>query len=143
MAAEPLVREQGVRPGTGIRDLFPRLRNEVFLNAAAGTPLGSFAQEGLQRYLDYWRLGPGGGRGDYFEEMMSQIRPMFARLIGSLPEEIGMVHCTKAGEQVVLEGLHVLRNGGNVVTNDMHFTGSLHNLDLGAHQNVPSSAWLK
>ncbi len=26
-------------------------------------------------------------------------------------------------------GLHALRNGGNVVTNDMHFTESLHNLE--------------
>ena len=110
------------------RPLFPRARREVFLNAAGGTPLGTFADRGLRRYTDFQRLGPGEGRGDYVAEMQSEIRGLFGRLIGAKPSEIAWVHCTKAGEQIVIDGLESLRRGGNIVTNDMHFTGSLHNL---------------
>ena len=42
--------------------------------------------------------------------------------------EIAFVQCTKHGEQIVLDGLPALRTGGNVVTNDLHFSGSLHHL---------------
>jgi selenocysteine lyase/cysteine desulfurase len=112
----------------GDRGLFPRLGDETFLNAAGGTPLGSFAEEGLGRYIEFVRMGPGGGRSDYVERMRSEVRGSFATLIGAKPSEIGLVHCTKAGEQIVLDSLEALRRGGNVVTNDMHFGGSLHNL---------------
>jgi selenocysteine lyase/cysteine desulfurase len=110
------------------RSLFPRAQREVFLNAAGGTPLGTFADRGLRRYMDFQRLGPGEGRDDYVGEMRSEIRGLFGGLIGAQPSEIAWVHCTKAGEQVVIDGLETLRRGGNIVTNDMHFTGSLHNL---------------
>ncbi|MEE8587588.1 MAG: aminotransferase class V-fold PLP-dependent enzyme [Acidobacteriota bacterium] len=60
--------------------------------------------------------------------MLSKIRGLFGRLIGAQASEIGLVHCTKAGEQIVLDSLPALRSGGNVVTNDLHFSGSLHNL---------------
>ena len=111
-----------------IRAQFPRLANETFVNAAAGMPLGTFAEAGLQRYLDFQRLGPGGGRGDYVSEMWTSIGSMFGELIGANASEIALVHCTKAGEQIVIDGLDPMRDGKNVVTNDMHFNGSLHNL---------------
>jgi selenocysteine lyase/cysteine desulfurase len=111
-----------------IRELFPRLRGEVFLNAAGGTPLGSFAREGLRRYEDFWTHGPGEGRADYFAEMLTGVRGRIAGLIGADSSEVALVHCTKEGEQIVLDGLPSLRSGGNVVTNDLHFAGSLHNM---------------
>jgi selenocysteine lyase/cysteine desulfurase len=58
--------------------------------------------------------------------MQSEVRGRFGELIGARASEIALVHCTKAGEQIVLDGLEKLRAGGNVVTNDMHFSGSLH-----------------
>lgn len=113
----------------GVREMFPRLEREVFLNAAGGTPLSTFAQEGLRSHEDLWRWGPAEGRREAFVEMLSDTRARFAALIGALPSEIAFVQCTKAGEQVVLDGLPSLRNRtGNVVTNDLHFSGSLHNL---------------
>ena len=41
------------------RDLFPRARREVYVNGAAGSPLGTFAERGIERYMDLIRLGPG------------------------------------------------------------------------------------
>lgn len=111
-----------------VRASFPRLASEIFINAAAGTPLGSFAEAGLQRYAEFQRLGPGQGRADYVAEMSSSVRGLFGDLIGARPSEIALVHCTKAGEQIVLDGLDPAGHGRNIVTNDMHFTGSLHNL---------------
>jgi len=111
------------------RDNFPRLESQVYLNGAGGTPLGAFAEAGIRRYLDFARLGPDGGRGDYFNEVLSGVRGRFASLIGATESEIGLVECTKAGEQIVIDGLDALRAGGNVVTNDLHFSGSLHNYE--------------
>ena len=116
-------------PAGSTREQVPRASREVYLNAAAGTPLAAPAEEGMRRYLDFARLGPGEGRGDYVGEAVSGARTRFAELVGAAPEEIGYVHCTKAGEQLVLDGLDLLGRGGNVVTNDLHFTGSLHNLE--------------
>lgn len=129
VADAPPARVQAGRVGALVRDLFPRLRDEVFLNAAGGTPLGAFAEAGLARYMEFWRLGPGQGRSDYFDGMMAEIRGRFATLIGAGAEEVGLVPCTKAGEQIVLDSLPALRQGGNVVTNDLHFAGCLHNLE--------------
>ena len=107
-----------------VRALFPRLEQSTFLNAASGTPLSRFAERGLHRYEQSWRHGGGASR----TQVMDRARSGFARLIGAQPGEIGLVHCTKAGEQIVLQSLLGLRSDGNVVTNDLHFGGSLHNL---------------
>jgi selenocysteine lyase/cysteine desulfurase len=109
------------------RDLFPRVKNQTYLNAAGLCPLGRFAERGMQRYLDYIRLGPGDGRTAYVEEARLGASRLYAELIGADEEEIGYCYCTKAGEQIAIDGLDGLRDGGNVVTNDMHFNGSLHN----------------
>jgi selenocysteine lyase/cysteine desulfurase len=111
-----------------VRDLFPRAQAEVFLNAAGGTPLSTFAERGLRGYEDFWRLGPADGRGAAFGARLDETRAGIAALLGAHPEEIALVQCTKHGEQIVLDGLPSLREGGNVVTNDLHFSGSLHNL---------------
>jgi selenocysteine lyase/cysteine desulfurase len=111
------------------RALFPRLASETFLSGAGGTPLGAFAEQGIRRYLDFVRLGPADGRGEYRETVWNGVRGRFAGLIGAHEDEIGLVECTKAGEQIVIDGLEPLRRGANVVTNDLHFSGSLHNYE--------------
>ncbi len=119
---------QTARGLAGTRAQFPRLAGEVFLNAAGGTPLSTFAEAGLRRYEDFWRLGPADGRREYFDDMLGEVRGGFAHLIGARAAGIAFVQSTKAAEQIVLDGLPRLRDGGNVVTNDLHFSGSLHNL---------------
>lgn len=101
-----------------IRALFPRVARETFLNGAGGTPLGTFAESGIRRYLEYLRLGPTDGRRAYADAVWSGVRARFAALVGAGESEIGLVECTKAGEQLLLDGLPALRRGGNVVTND-------------------------
>lgn len=114
--------------GQAFRARFPRLAQETYLNAAGATPLGDFAQAGLERYMTFQHLGPGAGRRDAFFAMWSELRGLFATLIGADESEIALVHCTKAGEQIVLDGLESLARGHNIVSNDLHFSRSVHNL---------------
>lgn len=118
------------RPATddlaSLRESFPRALQETYLDAAAHCPLSRYTAEGVRRYLDFHMYGPGEGRGEYVDRAMKQVRVMFARLINASPSEIALVQCTKAGENIVVNGLDIRASGGNVVTNDLHYAGSIH-----------------
>jgi selenocysteine lyase/cysteine desulfurase len=95
-------------PGQGggdYRALFPRLEREVYFAAATGTPLSTFTAACLRQYEEYWRYGPGDGRADAVRALHDETRESLARLLGAQASEIAFVHCTKAGEQIVLDGL--------------------------------------
>jgi hypothetical protein len=77
---------------------------------------------------DFWRWGRTDGDADYVFDVFDEVGGLFGAKIGAKPNETALVHCTKAGEQVVLDGLPALRSGGKVVTNDLSFAGSLHSL---------------
>ena len=109
-----------------IRNEFPRATNQVYLDAAAHMPLPKYTAEGIRRYLDFHMYGPGEGRGEYAAEAQRQVRPLFAKLLNAKPSEIGLVLCTKAGEAAVVNGLRIQESGGNLVTNDLHYAGSIH-----------------
>jgi len=109
-----------------IRGEFPRATEQVYLDAAANTPLPKYTAEGMRKYLDFHMYGPGEGRGAYANEALHQVKPLFAKLINAKPSEIGFVICTKAGESAVVNGLNIQGSGGNVVTNDLHYAGAIH-----------------
>jgi selenocysteine lyase/cysteine desulfurase len=117
-------------PRTGdfeaIRAEFPRAVEQVYLDAAANIPLPKYTAEGIRKYLDFHMYGPAEGRGAYANEALRQVKPLFARLINAKPSEIGFVICTKAGESAVVNGLNIQGAGGNLVTNDLHYAGSIH-----------------
>jgi selenocysteine lyase/cysteine desulfurase len=109
-----------------IRQEFPRAVEQVYLDAAAHIPLPKYAAEGMRKYMEFHMYGPGQGRGEYAAEALRQVKPLFARLINAKPSEIGFVICTKAGEAAVVNGLNIQASGGNLVTNDLHYAGSVH-----------------
>jgi selenocysteine lyase/cysteine desulfurase len=109
-----------------IRSEFPRAVEQVYLDAAANTPLPKYTAEGMRKYMDFHMYGPGEGRGAYADEALRQVKPLFAKLINAKPSEIGFVICTKAGEAAVVNGLNIQAAGGNLVTNDLHYAGSIH-----------------
>jgi selenocysteine lyase/cysteine desulfurase len=109
-----------------VRKEFPRATQQVYLDAAANMPLPKYTAEGMRRYMDFHMYGPGEGRGEYANEAIRQAKPLFAKLINAKPSEIGFVVCTKAGEAAVVNGLRIQESGGNVVTNDLHYAGSVH-----------------
>ncbi len=109
-----------------IRGEFPRATQQVYLDAAANIPLPKYTAEGMRRYMDFHMYGSGEGRGQYAAEAAKQVKPLFAKLINAKPSEIGLVICTKAGEAAVVNGLRIQESGGNLVTNDLHYAGSVH-----------------
>ena len=109
-----------------IRAEFPRAAEQVYLDAAANTPLPKYTAEGMRKYMDFHMYGPAQGRGAYADEALRQVKPLFAKLINAKPSEIGFVMCTKAGEAAIVNGLNIQGSGGNLVTNDLHYAGSIH-----------------
>ncbi|MBI3693381.1 MAG: aminotransferase class V-fold PLP-dependent enzyme [Acidobacteria bacterium] len=109
-----------------IRKEFPRAVEQVYLDAAAHVPLPRYSADGMRRYMDFHMYGPGEGRGEYAATALRQVKPLFAKLINAKPSEIGFVICTKAGEAAVVNGLGIQASGGNLVTNDLHYAGSIH-----------------
>ncbi len=108
-----------------LRADFPRALNETYFNSAAQHPLGNHTVRGMQRYIEFLSKGPGEGREDFWETGFLQVKPMFAKLINAKPSEIALCGSTTIGENTLLNGLDL--RGGNVVTNDLHYTASLSN----------------
>jgi selenocysteine lyase/cysteine desulfurase len=109
------------------RTQFGRSGSRTYLNAAGMMPLGDFSRAGLKRYMEYQAGSE--DQLEYTREVRFGVRELFAGLVGADEAEIGLVHCTKAGEQIALDGLaHEFASGRGILTNDLHFSGSLHNL---------------
>jgi selenocysteine lyase/cysteine desulfurase len=109
-----------------IRREFPRAVQQVYMDAAANMPLPKYVAEGMRKYIEFHMYGAGEGRGQYASESLRQVKPLFAKLIHAKPSEIGFVVCTKAGEAAIVNGLRIRESGGNLVTNDLHYAGSIH-----------------
>lgn len=109
-----------------LRDHYPRAVRQVYLDCAAHCPLSTHARAGMEKYMDFHMYGPDEGRGEYVSKAMGTVKEQFARWIHAKPEEVAFVQSTKAGEWAVFNGLDIQRTGGNVVTNDLHYAGSVH-----------------
>jgi selenocysteine lyase/cysteine desulfurase len=122
--------DAAARPKVGdfasIRSEFPRAVEQVYLDAAAHIPLPKYTAEGMRKYMDFHMYGPAEGRGEYASQALREVKPLFARLIHAKPSEIAFVICTKAGEAAIVNGLNIQGSGGNLVTNDLHYAGSIH-----------------
>lgn len=109
-----------------LREQYPRAIQQVYLDGAAHCPLSTHTRAGMDKYMDFHMYGPGDGRADYVREAMREVKPQFARWIGAKPSEIAFVPNTKAGEWIVFNGSDIHSSGGNLVTNDLHYAGSIH-----------------
>ncbi|MEM1566273.1 MAG: aminotransferase class V-fold PLP-dependent enzyme [Candidatus Bathyarchaeia archaeon] len=98
-----------------IRSLFPVVRNKIFLNHAAQSPLPKPVADAMRQYVDdYMNFGAspleasGLGKG------------LFARLVGAKPEEIALVENTSVGLNIAA---NVLRYppSSKVVTTDLEY----------------------
>ena len=110
------------------RQDFPWASTQTYLNAATEHPIGTHCAGAIEEYLHALIYGPDSAR-DRFENghLMTEVKKMFAQLIHAKPSEIGFTPSTQTGENLVLEGLGIRESGGNVVTNTLHYEGSLIN----------------
>ncbi|MEO7650397.1 MAG: aminotransferase class V-fold PLP-dependent enzyme [Bryobacteraceae bacterium] len=112
----------------GARAEFPWASRETYLNTATEHPLGARTARAMEEYLHALTHGPDSAR-EKFENgrLMTEVKQMFARLVHANPAEIGFTPSTQTGENLVLEGLDIQASSGNVVTNDLHYGGSMVN----------------
>src|SRR5438477_7250764 len=98
----------------GLRNDFPWVQNEVFLNNAGWHPIGVHSIRAMQSYLDYKMKGPGDGREDFQGARQDAIKRLFAQLIHARPSEISFVPSTLVGENLVVAGLGIPGSKWNV-----------------------------
>jgi selenocysteine lyase/cysteine desulfurase len=112
-------------PGLPAKSEFPVVKAETCLNNARWHPISIGATQAVQEYLEY--KASGGGRDpDFGGELQKRAKTEFAKLIHALPSELSFVPSTTVGENLVAAALDLPRSGGNVVTDALHFEGSLY-----------------
>ena len=112
----------------GARADFPWAARETYLNCALEHPLSVQSSRAVQEYIGYLTHGPDSGRAKFENTALQEnVRRQFANLIAAKPSEIAFVPSTQIAENLVIDGLGIAQAGGNVVTNDLHYGGSLSN----------------
>jgi selenocysteine lyase/cysteine desulfurase len=116
----------------GRRD-FALPAGRTYLNSAFIHPIPMESAQAVGRYLETRTFSRDRWSGD---ELAEKVRTQFASLINAMPAEISLVESTSRGENIVVNGLGIpaalARQGadgakaaGNVVTDALHFEGSL------------------
>ena len=97
-----------------IRENFPIVRNKVFLNHAAHSPLPKPVANSMKEYLkrasELW----------VSEVDLEEPKKLFAKLINAAPEELAFVPNTSTGLNIVANMLDYGENS-NIVTTDLEF----------------------
>jgi selenocysteine lyase/cysteine desulfurase len=111
---------------TTIRDEFPLAASRVYLNNASVHPMSLSTRRAVQAYLDARTTGsPETGTPDP-RVPVARVKSLFASLIGARETDIALVPSTTVGENLVASGLGLPGTDGNVVTDALHFEGSLY-----------------
>jgi selenocysteine lyase/cysteine desulfurase len=109
-----------------VRDQFAVRDYEICLNNARWHPMSRGARQAVIDYLDYKAHGVVTQQGLTSPASIA-VRKCFAEMIHAKPEEIAFVNSTTAGENLVVSGLGLHQPGkGNIVTDALHFEGSLY-----------------
>lgn len=93
-------------------------RGHTYLNCAYIHPMPLGAVEAVRRNAE--SLATAG-----VQRKDGDVKAEFAALINARPSEISIVPNTSVGENLVVNGLDIARNDGNVVTDALHFEGAL------------------
>ncbi len=121
-------------PGFPRKDDFAIESGYTYLNAAYTHPIPKRSLEAARRAAQRRNelRAPSGGANEVVRSEILTAKELFAELINASPNEIAYVSCTSEGENLVTRALgidHAFH--GNVVTDGLHFEGSLmHLLEL-------------
>jgi selenocysteine lyase/cysteine desulfurase len=96
--------------------------NVTYLDSGSQHPLSLGAQAEAQRYLASRALDP--AAADY-ERNDQGVMDKYARLVNADSDELAFVQSTTAAEQMVLRALGIPETGGHIVSDTLHFFGSL------------------
>lgn len=111
-----------------LRDEFPLPRDRAYLNNASIHPMSRTTTAAVDEYLRARRVGGPDGIPDP-PVRKSEAKAAFAAIINAKDTEIAFVPSTTVGEHLVVAGLDLPGTKGNVVTDGLHFDGSLYMYD--------------
>jgi selenocysteine lyase/cysteine desulfurase len=113
-------------PMVAVRDEFPLAASRVYLNNASVHPMSLSTRRAVQAFVDARTSGsPQTGTPDP-RVPVARVKSLFAALIGAREVDIALVPSTTVGENLVVAGLGIPGIQGNVVTDALHFEGSLY-----------------
>ena len=121
LPAVPTTGAQG--GGLPVRGDFAIPPGQAYLNSAFIHPIPVAAAEAVRGYFDTRTFRQERRRSG--DSLAAEVKAEFAALINARPTEISLVQNTSTGENLVVNGLGIPAGAGNVVTDALHFEGSL------------------
>ena len=95
----------------------------TYFNSAAQHPMSRMARAAADRYLEYKKFAV---PTDYSSgDIRQRVRENYAKLINADVDEICFVGSTTVGENLILQALDIPGTPGRIVTDELHFVGSL------------------
>lgn len=127
-ALETAAAEQDFDPGSALphKDAFFPIRG-TYLNCASQHPLSRNGRHAINRYLDYKTYSTASDFSN-FETYQGALRK-YARLINASEADVCFVQSTTVGENLVLKALDFPDGGGKIVTDELHYVGSIPTYD--------------
>ncbi|MBK9170656.1 MAG: aminotransferase class V-fold PLP-dependent enzyme [Bryobacterales bacterium] len=110
-----------------VRDDFPRARSAAYLDNASCHPLSVHSAAAVHRYIDWETNEVGEPWWPQWARARDESKKLFAALINAKPSEIAFARSTIEAESNLLNGMNIEATGGNVVTNDLHYSAAIYN----------------
>ncbi len=95
----------------------------TYLNSASQHPMSRAARQASDRYLDYKKFSAPTGYSS--ADIRQRVLENYAKLINADTDEICFVGSTTVGENLMLQALGIPGTPGRIVTDELHFVGSL------------------
>lgn len=95
----------------------------TYLNCASQHPLSIGGRDAINRYMDFKTFSAGSDHSVFLTYQRNLEN--YALLINADKEEICFVQSTTVGENLVLKALNIPEAGGRIVTDELHYVGSL------------------
>jgi selenocysteine lyase/cysteine desulfurase len=109
-----------------VRDDFPFASKCTYLTNAYVHPMSLSTRRAVQAFSEGRTYGSAETHTPDVPVPVAGIKKLFASIIGAKASDIALVPSTMVGENLVVRGLDIPRSGGNVVTDALHFDGSLY-----------------
>lgn len=113
-----------------VREDFPRARRSSYFDNASCHPLSVHSAAALHRYIDWETNEVGDPWWPSWAKTRDESKKLFAQLINAKPAEIAFARSTIEAESNLLNGMNIQASGGNIVTNDLHYTAALYNYKM-------------
>ena len=105
-----------------IRELFPGLKDTIYLNTATMAVGCTPAREAYERAVERWAAG----RFDWIEAERAgeDTRAVFAQIVGARPEEIAIVPAVSSAAGIVAANMPPAKRGESIVVADNEFSSN-------------------